>query len=40
MFNISQSTHSKDQIFGMHMDILTKFRQSRKNLQLEFLGKK
>ena len=23
MFNISQSTHSKDPIFGIHMDILT-----------------
>ena len=40
MFNISRSTQSKDPIFGMHMDILTNFRLSEKNLQLEPLGKK
>ena len=32
MFNISRSTHSEDPIFGMHMDILTKFRLSGENL--------
>ena len=40
MFNISQSTHSKDPIFGIHMDIITNFRVSGKNRQLEPLGKK
>ena len=40
MFNISQSAHSKDQIFGIHMDMLTSFRLSGKNLQLDPLGKK
>ena len=40
MFNISQSTHSKDLIDGMHMDILTNFRLSEKNLELEPLEKK
>ena len=40
MFNISWSTHSEDPIFGIHMDILTNFRLSGKNLQLEPLGKK
>ena len=30
MFNISQSTHSKDPNFRIHMDMLTNFRQSRK----------
>ena len=40
MFSISQSTHSSYPIFGMHMDILTNFRLSGKNLQMEPLGKK
>ena len=40
MFNISRSTHSKDPIFGRHMDILFNFLLSGKNLQLEPLGKK
>ena len=40
VFNISWSTHSKDSIFGMHMDILTIFRPSGENVQLESLGKK
>ena len=40
MFNISRSTNSKDPVFGMHMDILTNFRLSGKNLRLEPLGKK
>ena len=35
-----QSTHSKDPILGIHVDILTNFRLSGKNLQLESLGKK
>ena len=30
MFNISGSTHSKDPLFGMHMDILDSFRLSGK----------
>ena len=40
MFNISRYTHSQDPIFGIHMDILTNFRLSGKNLWLEPLGKK
>ena len=40
MVNISRSTHSKDLIFGIHLDILTSFQLSGKNLQLEPLGKK
>ena len=40
MLNISRSTHSKDLIFGIHVDILTNFQLSGKNLQLEPLGKK
>ena len=32
MFNISQPTHSKDPISVMHLDILTNFRLSGKNL--------
>ena len=40
MFNVSRSMHSKDPIFGMHMDILTNFRLSGKNLRLESLRKK
>ena len=40
MFNISRSTHSKDPIFGRHMDILFNFLLNGKNLQLEPLGKK
>ena len=30
MFNISRSTHSKNSIFEMHMDILTTFQLSGK----------
>ena len=40
MFNISQSTRSKDPIFGIHMGILTNLRLCGKNLQLEPLKKK
>ena len=40
MLNISRSTQSKDPIFGIHMDILTNFRLSGKNLQLGPLWKK
>ena len=40
MFNISRSTHIKTPIFGMHMDIFTNSRLSRKKLQLEPLGEK
>ena len=40
MFSISQSTQISYPIFGMHMDILTNFRLSGKNLQMEPLGKK
>ena len=40
MFNISRSTHSKDPIFGIHVDMLVNFRMSGKNLHLELLKKK
>ena len=40
MLNISRSTQSKDLIFGIHMDILTNFWLSGKNLQLGPLWKK
>ena len=40
MLNISQPTHNKAPIFVTHMDILTNFWLSEKNLQLELLGKK
>ena len=40
MFSISQSMHSNNLTFGIHMDMLTNFRLSGKNLQLEPLGKK
>ena len=38
--NVSRSSHSKDPIFWMHMDILTNFRLSGKKFQLQLLGKK